>query len=187
METRKIDSDLVELRKEIGGLQAKKVAGVPYAVKSARELFYKLRLAADKLKMIEAGSLKQVILIPENSEKGTKACAVVTVRFKSSDGSYEDFQGGGSGMAPDDKGANKAITYATKNAVVAALCLPDAEMVDSDDESIPDEAYDWIDKIEAVDSKGALEDLKVQLGKLPGNIKQHTIAAFNKKKAELDG
>lgn len=187
MEIRKIDSDLIALRKKIGVLQAKKVNGVPYAVKSARELFYKLRLAADELGMVEAGSLKMVHLIPENSEKGTKACAVVTVRFKSSDGSYEDFQGGGSGMAPDDKGANKAITYASKNAVVMALCLPDAETVDSDDESIPDEAYNWIDKIEAVDSKGALEDLKVQLGKLPANIKQHTIAAFTKKKAELDG
>lgn len=181
----KILSDIVKLRKMVGGLQARKVNGVPYAVKSARELDVKLREAADKLDMVMAGSVVYSSINPEPSDKGTKVHVTVTVRFMSDDGSYLDFMGVGSGQATDDKAGGKAFTYAHKVAVCKGCMLPDAEMVDTDDESIPAEAYDWIEKIEAVESKGALEDLKIQLGKLSANVKQHTVDAFRKKQVEL--
>lgn len=144
----KILSDLIELRAEIGGLRAEKKNGVMYPVKSAKDLMLKLRKAGDELKMpVIAGVVNQTVTQLEGVEFYRKSvdknvpgvgCHVVcTIRFVSSDGSHMDFVGSGHGTSEDDKAGGKASTYAWKDAVVKALSLPDDEMLDTDDESVP--------------------------------------------------
>jgi hypothetical protein len=55
----------------------------------------------------------------------------------SSDGSYVDFVGSGHGSSSDDKAGGKASTYAWKDAIIKGLSMPDADMADTDDESVP--------------------------------------------------
>lgn len=142
-EARKITSDLIALRRKIGGLPAEAKQGVMYKVKSAKELHIKLREAADELNMPLAGAIVQqsteqmpVIQGTDRNGKPTTfflvAC-VTTVRFMSDDGSYEDFVGSGNGGGNDDKSGGKASTYSWKDAIIKGLCLPDEEMVDTDD------------------------------------------------------
>lgn len=148
----KILTDLIALRNEVGGLVANKNNFVPYPVKSAKDLMLKLRNAADKLGMVTAGApvaqcvtqLEGVEFAKRDKQTGNSITVpgvgchvVVTVRFMSSDGSFLDFAGSGHGTSEDDKAGGKASTYAWKDAVVKALSLPDDEMVDTDDESIP--------------------------------------------------
>ena len=144
----KVLSDLIELRDEIGGLKANKTNGVMYPVKSAKDLMLKLRNAGDKLKMpVVAAVVNQTVTQLEGVEFYRKSidknvpgvgCHVVcTIRFVSSDGSHMDFVGSGHGTSEDDKAGGKASTYAWKDAVVKALSLPDDEMLDTDDESVP--------------------------------------------------
>lgn len=130
--TPKIFSDMIALRKEMGGLQAKKGLA-PYPVKSAKELYIKLRAALDVVGMSAMPVHHNILNIPV--EKGTACLCTVTYRFISSDGSFVDMVGSGHG-ADDrgDKAAGKASTYAAKDAISKGCCLPDAEMVDTDDE-----------------------------------------------------
>ena len=144
----KIWSDLIELRKKIGGLQAEQRQGVMYKVKSAKDLMDKVRKAADELGMTLAGAIvgthSENIPGFEVFNKGANKMVpqlvvftTVTVRFMSSDGSFVDFMGSGHCSSNDDKAGGKASTYAWKDALIKGLSLPDAEMVDTDDESVP--------------------------------------------------
>lgn len=165
----KIRTDLLALRKKIGGLKAEKKGGVMFPVKSAKDLMIKLRDAADELQMpmagapiamdyqeraLSLGSADEVTTRTTFSEKTTDDDASelvksetkrterpstivtcrVTVRFMSDDGSYVDFVGFGQGGDTQDKAGGKASTYAWKDAITKALSLPDADMVDTDDE-----------------------------------------------------
>lgn len=167
--TQKIRTDLLALRKKIGGLKAEKKGGVMFPVKSAKDLMIKLRDAADELQMpmagapiamdyqeraLSLGSSDEVTTRTTFSEKTTDDDASelvksetkrterpstivtcrVTVRFMSDDGSCVDFVGFGQGGDTQDKAGGKASTYAWKDAITKALSLPDADMVDTDDE-----------------------------------------------------
>lgn len=128
-----IHAGLIALRKAIGGLQAKKQANGPqFAVKSAKDLGIKLRDALDETGLVcfvvgqQGGNLEV--------EKGTAAYVQTLIRVGAPDGSYVDFAGSGHGADRDDKAGGKASTYAWKDALVKGLNLPDAEMVDTDDE-----------------------------------------------------
>ena len=143
----KILTDLVDLRRKIGGLKAEKKQYVLFPVKSAKDLMIKLRDAADELGMPIAGGVVATSVAPMtvvdvvdkngNPGKYFLATAQVTLRFESSDGSFREFCGAGNGGGNDDKSLGKAMTYAWKDAMVKALALPDAEMVDTDDENVP--------------------------------------------------
>lgn len=145
VKTPKILSDLIALRKAVGGLKSERVAGVMYNVKSAKKLMEKLRAAADELEMpVCAAVVKQEVtqvggveFYRKNIDKnvpGIGCHCISTVRFMSSDGSFFDFVGSGHGTSEDEKAGGKASTYAWKDAVVKALVLPDDDMVDTDDE-----------------------------------------------------
>lgn len=138
-DTPRINAELVALRHAIGGLKAEKKNGVMFAVKSAKDLMIKLRDAVDQLGMNVypvATSCQNIELAPGKDGKTGTACVVhQTVRVVASDGSFVDFTGIGHGLDRDDKAAGKASTYAWKDALTKGLCLPDADMVDTDDES----------------------------------------------------
>lgn len=131
----KILSDMIKLRDMVGGLQAKR-GGAPFPTKSAKELIIKVRAAADSLNMVMAGACvaQTVVQIPVEG-KGTLCHVVGTYRFMSDDGSHLDFVGSGhGGDSSGDKAGGKASTYAQKDAICKGACLPDEEMVDTDDE-----------------------------------------------------
>ena len=138
----KILKDLVELRKKIGGLKAERKPGITFAVKSAKDLLIRLRDAGDELNMPLVGAIvssNTQLLGPIQvfNKDGIGCHTTVVVRFMSSDGSYVDFAGSGHGTSNDDKAGGKAHTYAWKAAIINGLCLPDNDMVDTDDESKP--------------------------------------------------
>ena len=138
----KIWTDLVELRKKVGGLKAERKPGVTFAVKSAKDLMIKLRDAADELGMPVAGAIVESITydlpgIQVFSKPGIGCHTSVKVMFMSSDGSNVIFAGSGHGTSNDDKAGGKASTYAWKDAVIKGLSLPDDDMIDTDDESSP--------------------------------------------------
>lgn len=140
----KILSDLKALRDEVGNLEAKKRDGVMYKVKSFEELDVKLRLAADKLGMPMAGSpvaqsVTHYTPIEGVNRNGQPQITFVvhcisTVRFMSDDGSYVDFVGSGHGGGTDDKSGGKASTYASKDAILKGLRIPNDAIPDTDDE-----------------------------------------------------
>lgn len=137
----KIHKDVIELRKLVGGIKAVK-GGASFPVKSAKELVIKLRAAADKLNMVMAGAIieSDVRTSRVKTPKGDEAEIVTvihTVQFMSDDGSSLVFVGVGQGGDSQDKAAGKASTYAWKDAVLKGLCIPDADMIDSDDEEFP--------------------------------------------------
>lgn len=135
-----IHAGLIALRKAIGGLQAVRAPQAKidaklapsFAVKSAKDLGIKLRDALDETGLVcfvvgqQGGNLEV--------EKGTAAYVQTLIRVGAPDGSYVDFAGSGHGADRDDKAGGKASTYAWKDALVKGLNLPDAEMVDTDDE-----------------------------------------------------
>lgn len=185
---KKILSDLKRLRKKIGGLQAKKIAGGPqYAVKNARDLMIKLRDAADELDMPLAGSIVAQDVRVEATERGTKVTITSTVRFMSDDGSFVDFVGTGGGMAPDDKAAGKAHTYSWKTAIVNGLCLPDAEMVDTDDDELLPHVYDLTERINKAKTMDELKALKPELEGLKDHEKTAVMPAYIRVAATLKG
>ncbi len=133
--TPKILTEMVLLRKAIGGLKSEKKAGVMFAVKSAKDLYIKLREALDELGMSAFPVHHQVTNIPV--AEGTACSVTVTYRVVASDGSFVEFVGSGHGFDKSDKALGKASTYAAKDALTKGLCLPDKDMVDTDDESLP--------------------------------------------------
>lgn len=141
---KKIYSDMVALRRLVGGLKAEKREGGPrFAVKDARVLMEKIREAADTLNMpIAGGVVAQTVEhypVREVTDKYgavkyfTVVHVVATVRFMSDDGTFLDFVGSGHGMDDQDKAGGKASTYAWKDAIIKGAAMPDAEMVDTDD------------------------------------------------------
>ena len=101
----KVYTDLIALRKAIGGLKANKKNGIMFPVKSAKDLMERLRDAADDLGMPLAGAIvvSNTQLIPPLqifNKDGIGSHTTVTVRFQSSDGSYVDFCGSGHGGVP---------------------------------------------------------------------------------------
>ncbi len=131
----KILGDLVELRRLVGGLKAERKGGVPFPVKSAKDLMSKLRGALDEMNMSILVTDQQITHVP--SEKQIIVHVVTTIRIVSSDGTFVESVGSGHGASNDDKAGGKADTYAWKSAVVKALSIPDEDMVDTDDESKP--------------------------------------------------
>lgn len=182
----KILQDLIALRRKIGGFQAKKLANGPqYAVKSAKELFIKLREAGDELGMPMVGAPVNQSVFLEPTDRGSKVVITTTVRFMSSDGTYVDYVGTGGGMAPDDKGAGKANTYSKKVACLEGLGIPDAELPDTDDEEILPHVYDLIGRINAAKSMTDLRALKSDLESLKTSDKEHVMPAYIRRAGEL--
>lgn len=213
MSDKKIYTDLITLRKKIGGLKAEKKGGVMFPVKSAKDLMVKLRDAADELGMVMAGSpiavefqeralslgfTDEVTTRTTFSEKtededaselvktetkrterpSTIVTCKMTIRFMSDDGSFEDFVGFGQGGDTQDKAGGKASTYAWKDGVTKALSLPDADMVDTDDEQFPLEKPEpvkevtrplrkVIDMFQAATTKADLEAARNEVKKYP--------------------
>ena len=176
---------MVQLRRKIGGLKAEKKAAVPFPVKSAKDLMIKLRDAADELNMPMAGAVIHQDVNSESSDRGTKASVTSVVRFMSDDGSYIDFVGSGGGMATDDKAIGKAITYSWKSAVVPGLALPDADMVDTDDESVQPYVFDLIAKINKTSSLVDLKALRNELNELTDKEKEKVLPVYIRRSGEL--
>lgn len=136
-----IHKKLVDLRKSIGGLKAVKKAGVPYKTKDAALLMEKLRKGLDDLNLTACVIDQEVNHYPqvtdETGDITTCVHVTATIRIEAEDGSYRDMVGSGHGFSSDDKAGGKASTYAWKDALIKGLCLPDADMVDADDESKP--------------------------------------------------
>lgn len=134
-----IASRLVELRREVGGLKAEVQRGGPrFAIKSSKELMGKLRDALDKLGLVDFVCSMTGGNIPLGDDTdGTLAFLMATVRIGAPDGSFAELVGAGHGADQQDKAAGKASTYAWKDAHVKGLDLPDADMVDTDDDERP--------------------------------------------------
>lgn len=123
-----------QVRKLVGGLQARKQQGGPaFAVRSGKELMIKMRSALDELGF--EAPIVEVTGGDVPTEKGTCAFLTVTVELQCPDGSFKRFKGSGHGADRDDKAGGKASTYAWKDALTKGLSIPDAEMADTDDES----------------------------------------------------
>lgn len=202
----KILSDLIELRRKIGGLKAEKKAGGPnFPVKSAKDLMVKLRDAADEIGMPVAGAVvgQDFYYYPiitgvdkyGNTQYTTVVHCVCRVRFESSDGSFREFTGSGHGADTQDKAGGKASTYAWKDAVTKALSLPDAEMVDTDDEAAPittSKAPTYGEVLKAIKSAENLKQLEAvkllaQRAKLSKSQTTKLQAQFLARREELDG
>lgn len=139
-----IHSKLLELRREISSLSAKKTDKVPFPVRGAKELAQKLANALNKLDLI-APVIDQKITHMETgvdkvgvSKSGGPAYrslvhVVTTVRVIAPDGSFVDMVGSGHGADADDKAGGKASTYSWKDALLKGLTIPDQDMIDTDD------------------------------------------------------
>ncbi|MBA2630531.1 MAG: hypothetical protein H0U84_05875 [Thermoleophilaceae bacterium] len=139
-----IATKVPELRKLVGGLEARKVAGGPrFAIKSAKDLMDKLRDALDALEMVDfpvnlvGGNVPLGVDEDGAALEGTLAFLMATIRIGAPDGSYIDIVGAGHGADQQDKAGGKASTYAWKDAHIKGLDLPDSDMVDTDDEEKP--------------------------------------------------
>jgi hypothetical protein len=184
----KILSDLVALRRAIGGFQAKKIANGPqYAVKSAKELFIRLREEGDVLGMVMVGAPVHQEVKPEPTDKGSKCVITTTIRFMSSDGTYVDYVGTGGGQATDDKAAGKANTYSTKVAVLLGLSIPDAEMVDTDDEELSQKVMDLTGRINRCSTLAELKALRPELDALNDRDKESVGPVYIRANGALKG
>jgi hypothetical protein len=137
---------LRRLRLEVGGIAAKKQAGGPmFPVKGAKELAQKLAQALCDLNMVAYPISQEVHhfdtdKIPSNANASGKPVfrtlshVKTTVRIGAPDGSYVDAVGSGHGGDVDDKAGGKADTYAWKSALLKGLCIPEQDMLDTDDE-----------------------------------------------------
>ena len=177
----KILTDLIALRRAIGGFQAKKLAAGPqYPVKNAKELFIKLREEGDVLGMPMVGSIVHQNVMYEPTDKGSKCIITSTVRFMSSDGTYVDFVGSGGGQATDDKAAGKANTYSKKVACFEGLALPDKELIDTDDEELHTNVYDLIGELQRTMSMDELKALKPKLEALKPHEREAVLPTYIK-------
>lgn len=137
---------LRDLRIAVGGIAAKKQAGGPmFPVRGAKELAQKLAQALCDLNMVAYPIAQEVHhfetdKIPDNKTASGKPVfrtlshVKTTVRIGAPDGSYVDAVGSGHGGDVDDKGGGKADTYAWKSALLKGLCIPEQDMLDTDDE-----------------------------------------------------
>lgn len=142
-----IFSKLLELRRAIGGLKARKSTeayGPQFPVRSSKELMDKLSAAVNDLDLLVYPVASELVTmeVPATTDKqgnpkmGGSCCYVIsTIRVEAEDGSYRDFRGMGCGADRDDKAGGKASTYAWKDALLKGLSIPDAEMLDTDNEA----------------------------------------------------
>jgi hypothetical protein len=147
--TPQIHGLLLELRRQVGSLAAKKQAGGPmFPVRGAKELNQKLAQALNDLSMMAPVIAQEVTFIdtdkiPANiNDKGrptfrTLVHVTAKVRIIAPDGSYLDVVGSGHGGDTDDKAGGKASTYAWKDAILKGLSIPHEDMVDTDDDASP--------------------------------------------------
>lgn len=147
--TPQIHGLLLELRREVGSLAAKKQAGGPmFPVRGAKELNQKLAEALNKLEMVAAVVDQKVTFIDTDKIPGNQTASgkpvfrtlvhvVATVRIIAPDGSYLDCVGSGHGGDTDDKAGGKASTYAWKDAILKGLSIPHEDMEDTDDSASP--------------------------------------------------
>ena len=141
-----IHSKIKELRRLIGGLEAKKAQyGPSFPVKSAKELEQKLQPALDELDLVMTAEYDvypvDIHSIPiTQNRKGEEVVvrSAVSVRCRvrliAADGSFVDSYGAGGGLDGDDKALGKASTYSRKDAVLKLLAVPEKNMIDTDDE-----------------------------------------------------
>jgi hypothetical protein len=137
----KIHADIIALRKQVGGLKSEDKPGVRFKVKSAAGLMAKLRAGLDNLNMVCYPVEHEVTQhAPIETDKGViSSCTTKIVLYiGSDDGSYLLVKGIGRGADTADKAEGKASTYAWKDALIKGLCLPDADMPDTDDEDLTD-------------------------------------------------
>lgn len=141
-----IHDKLRQLRLEVGGIAAKKQQGGPmFPVRGAKELAQKLAQALVDLNMV-AHVHSQVVThidtdkIPQNQTSSGKPVfrtlthVKSTVHIGAEDGSFVAVEGSGHGGDGEDKAGGKADTYAWKAAVLKGLCIPEQDMIDTDDE-----------------------------------------------------
>jgi len=141
-----IHDKLRQLRLEVGGIAAKKQQGGPmFPVRGAKELAQKLAQALVDLNMV-AHVHSQVVThidtdkIPQNQTASGKPVfrtlthVKSTVHIGAEDGSFVAVEGSGHGGDGEDKAGGKADTYAWKAAVLKGLCIPEQDMIDTDDE-----------------------------------------------------
>lgn len=139
-----IHSKLLELRREIKSLAAKKTPNVPFPVRGAKDLAQKMADALNKLDLIAPVVDQKFTHLPTGAELvGTNKSGapayrslihvVATVRVIAPDGSFVDMVGSGHGADSDDKAGGKASTYAWKDALLKGLTIPDQDMIDTDD------------------------------------------------------
>lgn len=146
-EAPQIHNLLLDLRREVGSLAAKKQQGGPmFPVRGAKELNQKLAEALNKLDMVAAVVDQKVTFIDTDRIPGNQTASgkpvfrtlvhvVATVRVIAPDGSYLDMVGSGHGGDTDDKAGGKASTYAWKDAILKGLSIPHEDMEDTDDDA----------------------------------------------------
>lgn len=168
-----IHQALLAIRKSVGGLKAKKEQGGPqFAVRKATDLVAKLRTALDKegchvYVVAQDVTTVDVSQIPPD-QKGRVVRSAATVQTKvrvcAADGSYVEGVGCGGGADGDDKAVGKASTYSYKDALIKALTLPDADIVDTDDEDevgvTPPPSPELQTALAAIRAAGSKADLK---------------------------
>lgn len=163
-----IEDAITAVRAEIGGLEAKKGGGAPYAVKSAKELSLKFATALNKV----GGSFTQVAnavrdikyetIENRNGKLEMNCWVVVELTFEFRVGGLSMVMTGlGGGHDNGDKAIGKAATYAWKNAVVQGFTVADATIVDTDDEHKPVETGGRVDQL-------AVDALKAKLDAVTG-------------------
>lgn len=196
-----IHTRIQELRREIGGLEARKSSGGPnFPVKSAKELEQKLQPALDKLGLslscvYDVGHV-DLASVPAtgNGKVVRSACWVkCTVRFCAEDGSYLESQGAGGGLDADDKAYGKATTYSRKDAILKMLAVPEKNMIDTDDESdtgddpvkLDDEANTLLLSILGAKGKDDLQKLVPACKKAPAQYQPTLMAAYTRRLKEL--
>lgn len=146
-----IHAKLRELRLHVGGVAAKKQAGgAMFPVKGAKEVAQKLAQALVDLNMVAPVVAQEIHYfdtkdIPDNKTASGKPVfrtlvhVKSTVRLGAEDGSFVEVVGSGHGGDVDDKAGGKASTYAWKDAILKGLTVPEADMLDTDDEAPSDE------------------------------------------------
>lgn len=138
---------LLELRRAVGSVAAKKQQGGPmFPVRGAKELNQKLAQALNDLNMLAPVIDQKVTFIDTDKIPGNQTASgkpvfrtlvhvVATVRVIAPDGSYLDMVGSGHGGDVDDKAGGKASTYAWKDAIFKGLTIPQEDIEDTDDDA----------------------------------------------------
>lgn len=164
----KIAADIVSLRQSVKSLAARAKQGVKFKVKAASELFEKLQQGLNDLDMTV--SVSELEIVASSVDSGSHVTVKARIRFGSSDGSYTETWAAGQGVDNQDKAGGKANTYAFKAAVIMALCLPENDLPDADDEGEPSGKKG----VSRVTLEGALAQLETwdagTLGKESGRV-----------------
>lgn len=163
-----IHAAIRSLRAEVGSLAAKKQAGGPmFPVRGAKELAQKLAQALNDLNLVAFPQDQKVTNIDTQNIPGNTSASgkpvfrtlvhvQTTVRVGAPDGSFVDFVGSGHGGDVDDKAGGKGDTYAWKAAILKGLCIPDQDMVDTDDEA-PSEKAPKLRSVAKIEKDGATD------------------------------